>query len=866
MDIPIIYRRNYNNNNYIIVLLRLFVSVILLCTSNNISYGSIVQTPTNGGSMPANINADNSLEEHAGAAAALAAALASAAAVANDDEDINKSFSAGKTGGKIDHVHTKEYNTNNNNIPPITTEQEQVSDDDNSNNKNENILNHDDIATTTATTTTTTTTLSSDNNNNNIQDTNKIQEKEIKSSDETAVMVTEEENNDDYDDDGYVYLPTKEHAEYPIEPLSKESLVAGGVEMPQIFFTSPNEGEILKSSDVLVGLAIEPENTNLMERNIVMCLELLFRHGKQRSCFNDITDVEMSGLEGGQLLAIATLELNATLDGRVQGQIISKDTRSINVIVDVKPAKVGITFPRTEEHLSVQYVGVAVRLDGFEKDDGIVCMTISKDIHVNEQGMVTHVGESTDQCLKPMRKEIVVSTNFPEGLNGVSAQLYSMDGTPLGKRGTMTQTWFRVTPSSSLPRPKMGLITYWDSCMEEDPTTGIPINTNIPGKFLPALDATDEYPVVHIGVLSARSYDRYDEAMVMIKSILFNRKRPNILHFHLIVDPAGRIFFTENFVALKLPGLRISFYDFQQVCVKPNERLLKKFNFTQSAHYSGHAGYCRLYMYRYLKNIPGVDGLIAVESDQIFLEDVVELWNEFNNFPTNAMIGMPEIYKPWGAGRNQPSVNDLTDGKINGVEDKVNNEDADLDDDRNNNNNNKKKPETNTVKMIMKNKYHGNGFIGGIVMLNFKRMGRGDGWQDLVEKSITKYIKMKDDLEVEVESWNPQMNDQDIFNSIFSLHPELVYPLPCQYNIQFHAFQEHLRTCGMDTTKNIECDEAKKVGMFLCKRRPAIVHFMAQSYRDQGAMGKSYYSGFWQAMKQLNPDMLKYDFLERMCV
>ena len=114
MDIPIIYRRNYNNNNYIIVLLRLFVSVILLCTSNNISYGSIVQTPTNGGSMPANINADNSLEEHAGAAAALAAALASAAAVANDDEDINKSFSAGKTGGKIDHVHTKEYNTNNN--------------------------------------------------------------------------------------------------------------------------------------------------------------------------------------------------------------------------------------------------------------------------------------------------------------------------------------------------------------------------------------------------------------------------------------------------------------------------------------------------------------------------------------------------------------------------------------------------------------------------------------------------------------------------------------------------------------------------------------------------------------------------------
>ena len=150
----------------------------------------------------------------------------------------------------------------------------------------------------------------------------------------------------------------------------------------------------------------------------------------------------MSGVESGQLLAIATLELNATVDGRTPGEIISKDTRSISVLVDVKPAKIGITFPRTEEHLSIQYVGVAVRLDGFEKDDGIVCMTITKNIEVNEQGEITRVGESADQCLQPMRKEIVVSTNFPEGLNGVSAQLYSMDGKPLGKRGTKSQRGF----------------------------------------------------------------------------------------------------------------------------------------------------------------------------------------------------------------------------------------------------------------------------------------------------------------------------------------------------------------------------------------------------------------------------------------
>ena len=201
---------------------------------------------------------------------------------------------------------------------------------------------------------------------------------------------------DDGTDEEYVYLPTKDHVEYPVDGLSRDSLVAGGVEMPRIFFTSPLEGEVLRSSDVSVGLAVEPANANLRERNIVMCLELLFRHGKTRSCFNDLTDVEMNGVESGQLLAIATLELNATADGPHARRNISKDTRSISVLVDVKPAKIGITFPRTEEHLSIQYVGVAVRLDGFEKDDGIVCMTITKDIEVNEQGEVTRVGESAD--------------------------------------------------------------------------------------------------------------------------------------------------------------------------------------------------------------------------------------------------------------------------------------------------------------------------------------------------------------------------------------------------------------------------------------------------------------------------------------
>ena len=92
-------------------------------------------------------------------------------------------------------------------------------------------------------------------------------------------------------------------------------------------------------------------------------------------------------------------------------------------------------------------------------------------------------------------------------------------------------------------------------------------------------------------------------------------------------------------------------------------------------------------------------------------------------------------------------------------------------------------------------------------------MGRGDGWQDLVEKSITKYIKMKDDLEVEVESWNPQMNDQDIFNSIlvYTQNWYIHYHVNTIYN-SMHFKNIYERVYGYD--KKHRGDEAKKVGMF----------------------------------------------------
>ena len=627
-----------------------------------------------------------------------------------------------------------------------------------------------------------------------------------------------------------------------LSPATKE---AAGVVMPRVFFTYPDEGATLGSSDATIGVDLDPPDADLTALDLVMCIELLFRHGRQRTCFESVLDLTLSGLEEGKILAIATLEVNSSSSSSGEQEsvgrtVVSKATRNIHVVLDTPPSKIGITFPRAEEHLSVQYIGVALRLDNFAADDGYFCMTISKGVELSPTGAISSMTSSEDQCIQATRSEVVVSTDFPEGLNVVRAQLYDPSGQPLGARVAHSDTWFRITPAASLPRPAMGLVREWSSCAA----------TDLRGDM-----AT--LPVVHIAVLSALSYNRYHEAMVMIKSILFNRKRANLLHFHLVVDPAGRIFFTERLLALNLPGLRVSFHDFEAVCVGPNERLLKKFNFTQSAHYSGHAGYCRLYLYRHLKvAVPGITGVVAVESDQIFMDDIVDLWDQFAQFGDEAMVGMPEIYKPWGAGRTQPTKVDLT---TDGSTIRARQGSGKL-----GSSNSIAGPGARHI-----DEYHGNGFIGGIIMLNFTRMGWGDGWHALIERSLGQFLETRNEDEKETESWNPQMNDQDIFNSIFSLHPRYVFPLPCQWNLQFHAFQEQVRMCGADTSK-LDCPTAKAEGMFLCRRRPAVVHFMAQSYRvldhGMGSVATDYYSNFWRAMDDLNPDLLRYDFLEASCV
>ena len=102
------------------------------------------------------------------------------------------------------------------------------------------------------------------------------------------------------------------------------------------------------------------------------------------------------------------------------------------------------------------------------------------------------------------------------------------------------------------------------------------------------------------------------------------------------------------------------------------------------------------------------------------------------------------------------------------------------------------------------------------------------------------------------------MNDQDVFNSIFTQLPALVHALPCEWNLQYHAFQEQLRICGTDPD-NLGCKEARDRGMFLCRKKPGVVHFMAQSYKVDNEDVFNYYLDFYNAMKNLPEFLLRYE-------
>jgi lipopolysaccharide biosynthesis glycosyltransferase len=310
----------------------------------------------------------------------------------------------------------------------------------------------------------------------------------------------------------------------------------------------------------------------------------------------------------------------------------------------------------------------------------------------------------------------------------------------------------------------------------------------------------------------------------MIKSMLFHWGRAgtarDVIHFHLIVDEGARAFFGAELVSKGLPRSCATFYDFESVCGEGTEDFLAAFGFSLSAHYSGKAGYCRLF----LPPVIQADKFIAIESDQIFFDDVALLFEDFDRMPEGTLVAAPEMYQPWFDGRPGGAGGGAGSGAGGEV-----------------------KMATNAFGPAgegLDASYHGYGYIGGIMAFRSKAMV-GAGWEDLWRSELEAFIRASE------EGWAPRLNDQDVFNAVFSRRPELAANFDCSWNLQYHAFMNSARLCG---GRGLNCEESIVTDMFVCPKRPKVVHFMAGSYKQSSAQ---YYSQFWDSFRKLDMGLIR---------
>jgi hypothetical protein len=62
-------------------------------------------------------------------------------------------------------------------------------------------------------------------------------------------------------------------------------------------------------------------------------------------------------------------------------------------------------------------------------------------------------------------------------------------------------------------------------------------------------------------------------------------------------------------------------------------------------------------------------------------------------------------------------------------------------------------------------------------MFNMTRIHH-DHWEEYLDTGLKQFIGKQP------EGWSPELNDQDVFNAVFTSHPQLVLPLPCEWNLQ----------------------------------------------------------------------------------
>ena len=615
---------------------------------------------------------------------------------------------------------------------------------------------------------------------------------------------------------------------------------------PSIRIIEPEQGAAYGGDSIALRVSVDGE-FNMERDGGVVCIDVTWAQGAKSFCHNRLDAWVMRGLEDGNYLVIARLRKSDDL----KSAVVAEARAAFNVVIPkaAQLPRVAFSFPAGDTRVfGTSQVDLSFYATNFP--EGSICLSLAKlapsvrstttaGMQKEEEDRMLEADPTLNATLGPNVDAILNQTcvgahehawrvSLPSGSYRVVAHLHdAATHEQLSSRYSSTAVQFKVqldAPHSTAARAMMAVAGVAEAEPDDD--------GNIRVGALAAGDRRVSQPAalyarpdgsMHIVVISARVYDRYEEALVMIKSMLFHWRRARFpngpgITLHLIVDEGGADFFAAEFARLALPLelLDVLYHSYERVCVQPLESFLADFDLPMSAHYSGAAGYCRLFMAPYLAAL-GVPGFVAVESDQLFFDDIANLWSYLPTLRGQAFLRAPEMYQPWEDGR--PRV----EGEAAATSHVI----RDLDSD-----------------------WHGNGYIGGIMMFNISRM-EAVGWEDRWRGELRAFIDSKG------RGWVPKLNDQDIFNAVISRNPQWAAPLPCEWNLQYHAYMNARRIC--QGRAELNCEAALQQGVFVCPRHPSLVHFMSQSYLGSDV---SYYQSFWHAMAATSPGLLRDPLME----
>jgi len=296
-----------------------------------------------------------------------------------------------------------------------------------------------------------------------------------------------------------------------------DSFALGFSTRPMIRFVQPVQDSLVLSGKLTVQVVVSPPDLQMNEMDLFFCIELIYRHGHERRCYLDVPlpwTATIDGLQAGRMQILATLEHNTTVidptddNEQIDSITIAKTQVGFDVAETSLSPTMQITYPRPKEHLSTKDVDVAMRIGNFlpskkNIDDdqgneaGYFCVTFVQDIGDPKKE------RKHNKCIVPDTTEVVMSALFHNGVHAVSARLYSKNGKPMKNQASATSTIFRVSALSTEEQKKVGPMHWPNSNGDYSIIDGNQSNN--------ALKQTP--PIIHLAIMSVRSYNRYHETM-----------------------------------------------------------------------------------------------------------------------------------------------------------------------------------------------------------------------------------------------------------------------------------------------------------------------------------------------------------------